>query len=43
MIYIKNIIFDLGGVILKGKPISILDDLNIDEDVYNKLKVFFDN
>ena len=30
MINIKNIIFDLGSVILKGKPISVLDDIDID-------------
>ena len=35
MINIKNIIFDLGSVILKGKPISVLDDIDMDEDVYN--------
>ena len=39
----KNIVFDLGGVILKDKPISILNDLNIDEDTYNRLKIFFDD
>jgi len=43
VINIKNIIFDLGSVILKGKPISVLDDIDIDEDVYNDLKIFFDN
>lgn len=39
----KNIVFDLGGVILKDKPISILNNLNIDEKTYNKLKLFFDD
>ena len=39
----KNIVFDLGEVILKDKPISILNDLNIDEDTYNRLKIFFDD
>ena len=34
---IKNIIFDLGSVILKGKPISILDDIDIDEDACAEL------
>ena len=29
MIKIKNIIFDLGGVILKGKPISMLENFNL--------------
>ena len=43
MIYLKNIIFDLGGVILKDKPISILDSLNIDEKTYNQLRIFFDD
>ena len=38
---IKNIIFDLGGVILKDMPISILDNMNIDENIYNQLKIFF--
>ncbi len=37
----KNIIFDLGGIILKDKPISVLDDFNIDEATYNRLKIFF--
>ena len=39
----KNIIFDLGGVILKDKPISVLNNIDIDNDVYNELKLFFDN
>lgn len=39
----KNIIFDLGGVILKDKPISILDDLNIDNKTYDQLKEFFND
>ena len=38
---VKNIIFDLGGVILKDKPVSILELLNIDKKVYNQLKIFF--
>ncbi|MBR3161330.1 MAG: HAD-IA family hydrolase [Bacilli bacterium] len=37
----RNIIFDLGGVILKDKPISILNCLNIDNKRYNLLKIFF--
>ena len=41
MIAIKNIIFDLGGVILKSNPISILDNLNIDKKTYDTLKCFF--
>ena len=40
---IKNIIFDLGGVILKDKPISVLEDININDNDYNELKKFFDN
>lgn len=43
MITIKNIIFDLGGVILKETPISILKDRNINNDIYNELKKFFLN
>ena len=43
MIIIKNIVFDLGGVILKEKPISILNDKNIDTKIYNELRRFFDN
>ena len=38
---VKNIIFDLGGVILKDNPISILNDLNLDKKNYNQLKLFF--
>lgn len=40
---IKNIIFDLGGVILKDEPISVLNSLNIDEKTYNLLRIFFDD
>ncbi len=43
MISIKNIIFDLGGVLLRKKPVSVLDDLDIDNETYNELKRFFDN
>lgn len=43
MIIIKNIVFDLGGVILKDKPNSILEKLDIDDDIYNELNKFFDN
>ena len=38
---IKNIVFDLGGVILKEKPISVLDN-RVDIVTYNELKRFFD-
>lgn len=41
VMYMKNIIFDLGGVILKDKPSSILDSFNIDKRTHNKLKIFF--
>ena len=40
---IKNIIFDLNNVILKNKSISILKDLNINNQDINKLKKFFLN
>lgn len=39
----KNIIFDLGGVIIKDKPSSILKKYNIDGLEYKKLLLFFDN
>ena len=39
----KNIIFDLGGVILKDEPITFLKKLNIDDNTYNQLKIFFDD
>lgn len=39
----KNIIFDLGSVILKGKASSVLDKLNLKEDEYKELLKFFDN
>lgn len=41
VVYIKNIIFDLGGVILEGRSVSILDDMNLDKETYDKLKQFF--
>lgn len=41
MITIKNIIFDLGSVILKGKSVSVLEKLNIDDKTHNILKKFF--
>ena len=40
---IKNIIFDLGGVLLKDTPKSVLDKLNIDEEEYNLLLNFFED
>lgn len=39
----KNIIFDLGGVILKGKAKDILNKLDTTEEEYNELIKFFDN
>ena len=39
----KNIIFDLGGVILLDKPISILNNIEVDDTTYNDLKIFFDD
>ncbi len=38
----KNIIFDIGGVILKGKSNSILDKLNLSPEEYNEYIRFFD-
>lgn len=38
-----TIIFDLGGVILKDKPISVLDNLNINKNDYQELTKFFTN
>ena len=41
---IKNCIFDLGNVILKGKPSIILDNLNLDDETYHDIKNnFFNN
>ena len=37
----KNIIFDLGGVILKGTPLSVLDKFNLNSNDYEELKGFF--
>lgn len=39
----KNIIFDLGGVVLKDEPNSILNDLEIDKETYNELNKYFTN
>lgn len=38
-----NIIFDLGGVLLKDKPVSILKKFNVNEADYNQLINFFEN
>ena len=37
----KNIIFDLGGVILKGTPVTILEKIDISNEEYNELIKFF--
>ena len=39
----KNIIFDLGGVILLGKAKDVIDKLNVNEDEYDELIDFFSN
>jgi putative hydrolase of the HAD superfamily len=39
----KNVVFDLGGVIIKVTPLSIFKKLNIAEDEYKVLKAYFDN
>ena len=41
MITIKNIIFDLGNVILKGKPRSVLECFDLEKR--NELNKFFDD
>jgi len=41
--YMHNIIFDLGGVLLKSKPISILKKIDINEEEYSQLINFFEN
>ena len=38
-----NIVFDLGGVLLKDKPVSILKKINVNEADYNQLIDFFEN
>ena len=38
-----NIIFDLNGVIIKGKANDVLDKLNLTKEEYNELVKFFDN
>ena len=41
---IKNIVFDLGNVVLKASPAIVLDDMNLTKDRYNLLKSkFFTN
>lgn len=39
----KNIIFDIGGVIVKYNPISILEKLNLTENEYKEIKKFFED
>ena len=38
---IKNIVFDLGGVILRRNPISILDKFDVSREDYKELTRFF--
>ena len=38
---IKNIVFDLGGVILKRNPVSILDKFDVCDEDYKELTRFF--
>lgn len=40
---IKNIIFDLGNVILKGTPSVILENLKLEDELYNDVKENFFN
>ena len=39
----KNIIFDLGSVLIKNRAISVLDKLDIDDNTYNELQRFFND
>ena len=38
---IKNIIFDLGNVVVTGRPYSVLDDLHLDKKTYDLIKSEF--
>ena len=38
---IKNIVFDLGGVVLRKNPISILDKFDVSREDYEELSRFF--
>ena len=41
---IKNIIFDLGNIILKDTPSVVLENLKISDEIYKIIKCkFFDN
>ena len=40
---IKNIIFDLGGVILMDKPVSVLKNMDVDKKDYAELLRFFED
>lgn len=40
---IKNIVFDLGGVILKDKPVSVLKNIDVGEKDYAELLRFFED
>lgn len=39
----KNIIFDLNGVLIKGKAKEVLNKLDLTEEEYNELEKFFEN
>lgn len=43
VIIIKNIIFDLGGVILLDKPNAVLKEINDNSNTFDELNHFFDN
>lgn len=38
---IKNIVFDLGNVILKDNPYIVLDEFDLDIELYNNIKKLF--
>ena len=39
---IKNIVFDLGNVLLEGSSKDVLNNIEINDDEYNELVKFFD-
>lgn len=40
---IKNIVFDLGNVLLKGSPSIVLENLKLKSNEYQNLRKFFEN